>query len=520
MKTVLRVLAVAGLIFASQRSDVCMAAAGNPLIARTHFIGSDQLFADPGGKKLKELWTLPGSVAFRNEALDRFAQLPAQYFGVKGAAKDAALVRPLLEDLLAQESYVDFSATPELVIAAKLPEARVKAWDANLRQAVSNWKFAKPTAVNAEGFTGWEVKRSQAPQVLRFGRVGEWTVLTAGPEKLALSTQLIGSIRAQGRPAKPSGAWLDGDLNLSRVRGWLPILTGFENLPMAHFSFSNRADFVRTLVTLDFPKAHNWKPEPWRIPTNSIFDPLISFVAVRGIAPVLDSMPEIKQVGWSPTPNQITGWAMRQLPFQFTYVAPTRDVTNQLKRAAPAVRSIIQKGHTNWIGGLVQDTNNGSLRWSGLPLATPRLGPLRNQSDFVSFEMFPLAATKAPAPHELFQQISRDNLVLYDWEITEERIPSWRQFYQIAEIMTRRTLSSTNLPSARWVSGMMPKLGEAVTEVTVTSPTQMTLVRKSHLGLNAFEMITLGRWVESTNFPAFGAFLPQGPRPLHPPPAR
>ncbi|HMJ89953.1 MAG TPA: hypothetical protein VK530_09060, partial [Candidatus Acidoferrum sp.] len=367
MKTVLRALAFAALTIISQGHELRAAVASDPLIARTHFIGSDQLFADANGKKLKELWTLPSSVAFRNEALDRFAQLPAQYFGVKSAADNSALIRPLLEDVFAQESFVEFRATPEMVIAVKLPEARAKIWDANLRQAVGAWKFAKPTAVNAEGFAGWEVKRSQSPQVLRFGRIGEWTVLTAGAEKLQLAAQVITNIRSQSSPAKRTGAWLAGDLNMTRVKGWLPVLKGFENLPLAHFSFSNRADFVRMFVTLDFPKAHNWKAEPWRIPTNSIFDPLSSFVAMRGIAPVLESIPEVRQVGLSPTPNQITGWGIRDLPFQFYYAMPARDITNQLKRIAPAVNTVVFKNHPTLVGSTAQNTNSWDIMWQGLP---------------------------------------------------------------------------------------------------------------------------------------------------------
>ena len=58
---------------------------------------------------------------------------------------------------------------------------------------------------------------------------------------------------------------------------------------------------------------------------------------------------------------------------------------------------------------------------------------------------------------------------------------------------------------------MASHLGEAVTELRSTSPTQMTLVRKSHSGLTALELVSLSRWIESTNFPAFGVFPPSLP---------
>lgn len=516
MKTVLRAVAFAALAMVSLRDRV-HAAATDPLIARAHFVGSEQLFASPDARKLKEIWTLPGAVELRNSTVSRCATLLALYFGA-GAAGDTNLIRPLFEDLLARESAVEFRSTPEFAIAVKLPDARVKVWDTHLRQLATSWKFAKPSAVNVDGFVGWEIRRSQAPQVLRFGKIGQWTVLAVGPDKLPLGTQLISGIRAQGAPHKPTGAWLSGDLNLARVKPWLSILGGFDNLPVAHFALSNRADFVRTLVTLDYARPHGWKAEPWRVPTNSIFDPLNSFLAARGIAPVLDAIPEVKQVGWSPTPNQISGWGLRNLPFQFYYATPTRDITNQLKRVAPNLKNVIQKTGPNLVGGLVQETNQWNILWTGLPLALPRFTTTRANPDFLVFEMFPLGATKTPAPAELFQQLSRNNLVLFDWEITQDRIPNWRQFYQLTEIATRRALTTTNTPGARWVLDVTPRLGECVTEITATSPTQMTLVRKSHLGLNSFELVTLSRWLDSVSFPSFGTFLPEV-KPSRPRPA-
>lgn len=487
------------------------AAGGDALIARTHFVGADQLFAGPDSARLKEIWNLPGTAAFRTEAVTRISALPAKYFGAN--AQGSEPLRPLVEDLLKFESYAEFRATPEMVLAIKLPENRAKAWDDVLRQATAAWKLGAPAAANAEGFIGWEVKRRQAPQVLRVGRMGDWTVVTCGPEKLTLAAALQNTIKNLGRPAKATGAWLDGSANLARLRGMLPVLSQVENLPVAHFSLSNRADFVRSLVKLEFATPHKWKAEPWLIPTNSIYDPVISFTAARGIAPLFASTPMVSQSGWSPVPSQFCGWGLRRLPFQFYYTTPVRDVTNQLRKIGPKLQSMVSStGKSNLVGRIVQNTNTSEVYWQGLPLAVPRLAPLRNDPNFLAFEMFPLAGGRAQPPTELFQQLSRENLVYYDWEITEDRIPNWRQFYQIAEIATQRQLTPTNTPASRLIIDVAPKLGECVTEITATSPTDMTMVRKSHLGLNSFELVTLSRWMESTNFPQPGVFPPQQSR--------
>jgi hypothetical protein len=153
-----------------------------------------------------------------------------------------------------------------------------------------------------------------------------------------------------------------------------------------------------------------------------------------------------------------------------------------------------------------------------LPLAVPTLTSITNTpAPFVAVEFFPMIKTKQPPPRELFEQFfGRDDVVMYDWESTQYRIPTWRQMYQLAEIATGRRLSATNAPSERWQTEVAAVLKDSITEVRATSPTQMTLVRKSTLGLTAFELVTLSRWIESASFPGFGVFPEQPPKAVPP----
>ena len=96
------------------------------------------------------------------------------------------------------------------------------------------------------------------------------------------------------------------------------------------------------------------------------------------------------------------------------------------------------------------------------------------------------------------------------------RVRHWRQLYQLAEISSHLTAVSTNAPFPSWLVEVAPKLGEAVTELRANAPSQMTLARKSSMGLTSAEILTLGRWLDSTNFPAFGLFPVQPPRPTGP----
>ncbi len=516
MKTLVSTLAIAAALFVGCKNDftqVGRGAAGSPdqLVLRARFIGSEQLLKDADAAQLKEIWNLKSSVDLRNEALDQFSRLPFLWLYPslpKNSTDQAALFRPLLNDALVHESFIEWRTTPVFSLAARLPEARAKAWDTSLRQAITNWKLGTPSTFDRDGRSGWELSRLGAP-TMRFVRAGDWVTVTIGQGAASLETNLLTRIKAP-RPA--SGAWLEGDANLAQFKGRIPLLEHFSSLPQAHFTLSNRSDSVRTLVQLDFPKSHNWKPEPWQIPTNVIWDPLAAFTVARGISGVLDAVPFVHELGWKPVPNQFTGWGHRDLPFQIFYSAPTRDVTNQLKRAQPKVRAgLARHGGSNLLGNVVWDAERSQIAWRGLPLASPALVPVTNgPKEFVTLEFFPLINTRQPPPRELFEQFyGRNDVVMYDWESTQYRMMTWRQMYQLAEIVTNRRLTPTNTLSQRWQVEVMPKLNDAVTEIRATSPTQMTLTRKSTVGFTAFELVTLSRWIESTGFPAFGIFPEQ-----------
>ncbi len=528
MKKVLWIFAVGALVGLTACSIKVASGArrapnADPLILRAHFVGTEQLFAAPESAKLKELWNLKSSDGLRAEMLNRLALLPSFWLGDslgRGMPTLTNLFRPLLDDVLARECYLDCTAAPELLLAVRVPETRARLWQTNLWLALTNWKLGRPVAVKSETAPGFELKHTGLPGVIRCLRAGEWIVLSAGSGNFAREAEVLANIKSLGRPAQPTGAWLDGAANLARFDGWLPMLASLKNLPVAHFSVSNRADFVRTYATLNFPSPHGWKSEPWQIPTNIIHDPLVSFLAVRGVAPVLDSFQTWRDLGYKPTPSQIIGWGNSSLPYQFNYAAPSRGVLEQLKRMDAKLADVVFGPERQRLGGqrIAWDTNVQQIVWRGLPMAMPHVGVLRDSGrEFLALGCFPQGHWTNRVPAELYQALNRNELVGFDFEITELRLQHWRQLYQLAEISAHLTPISTNAPFPSWLSEAAPKLGEAVTELRANSPTQMTLVRKSSLGFTASELMTLGRWLESTNFPAFGLFPAQPIRPVFPP---
>jgi hypothetical protein len=522
MKTLVSAVALAAIAFTGCQNDFSRAnatrSAGDDLIVRAHFIGGDQLLKDNNAPGLNDAWKLKASADLRNRAFDRFAGLPFLWLSnalPKGASDQSALFRPLLEDAVAHESFIEWHASA-FTLATKLPEPRARDWDTNLRRAILNWKLGDPTTVNRAGASGWELTKAGTTAV-RLTRVDGWVAVTVGPGAANVESNALSKLKQF--TATPSGAWLEGDANLAEWKGRLALLDGFSNLPTAHFSLSNRADFVRTFVKFDFPKPHQWKAEPWLIPTNMLWDPLMDFTIARGISGVLDELPFFHNLGWKPTPNQICGWGIRDLPFQLNYAFPARDVSRQFKNIEPKLRNeITQIGGANLLGFLVPETNYASLSWRGLPLAAPTLAPAisSNNTEFALISFFPMARLRDRPPQELFTQLSRSDLVLYDWEFTQNRMITWQQACQLGELATHRMFSQTNAVDQRWQTEVMPLMRDCITEMHVSSPNQMTLVRKSTAGLSAFELVTWSRWLESSSFPAFGVYPPQLTR-QHPP---
>lgn len=513
MKIFVCLTAVVALALAGCNNDLTKSgsarrgAPGDELVLRAHFVGSDELLKGPEAAKLKQVWSLKSSADLKNLALDRFSRLPHLWLGKalpKGSPDQAALFRPVLEDVLARESIIDWRATPVFSLAARVPEARSQVWDKNLRQALAGWNLGTPSPLAMTGRTGWELSKAGVFSI-RFTRAGDWTLLTVGQNVLATESALLAKLKLP----RTGGAWLEGEANLIHFKGRIPALEAFENLPTAHFSLSNRADFVRTLVQLDFARPHNWKSEPWQIPTNMLSDRIMDFTAVRGVSGVFETLPFTRDLGWKPALSQVCGWGNRDLPFQFYYAAPAQNVTNRLPLITARLRDEVKRTYgANVQGNIAWNETRQEVVWSGLPLAVPSLLPARDAGrEFLVLGLFPVIKTRQPPPKELLEQLGeRSDLVLYDWESTEFRIPSWRQIYQIAEIGTHRPLTHTNLVSQRWQYEVAPLLGDSATELRASSPSQMTLVRKSSIGLTAFELVTLSRWLDSSSFPAFGVY--------------
>jgi hypothetical protein len=505
------------------------------ILARCHFVGTLALAENMNAAKLKAVWSLPESRRLAEQTFQRLTHAPRTLGGERiTPAQDeqgAALLRPMLDDLLRYESFLQVRGpadrTAEWTLLVQLPAERLSVWRASLTSLMTLWTAGTPATNTMEGFAGWEVKRSDSPSVVRCVEAGQWLVLGIGQNNLSAVGEAARRIKAGGRPiAIASNYWLQTELDLPRLRAVFGLPASL-TWPHANLTVVGQGESVHSNMRLVFPEPVTGSVDPWQVPTNLIREPLVSFTAVRGISPLLNKCESLQKLELVPGPNEVYLWAQgrkpinRDLPFQTFLAFPLKDASAKLKKAGEQASLLFD---TNWRDqGLAQiawNTNSQQILWKGLPFITPFLAPAKfRDAEFAAGGLFPSSPSSNPPPAELLSQLNvQPRLVYYDWEISEARLHHWRVMSELFAIIARRSQLTTNTAGLPWLTAIEPELGNTVTQITADSPKEWSLVRKSDIGFSGFELVALAHWLEYTNFPAIGFDLP--PRPMVRPPVK
>jgi hypothetical protein len=474
-----------------------------------HYAGRAHLPTGTNAARFREIDAMPATAELRAELSAKLAAAAVPFWRADlpaGATDQSALLKPLLEDFWVAEAMVEVrgaAGKTDSVLAIELSDARAQIWDRNLRQVMAAWKLGAPAELTVEGFKGWGVKRAQAPNTFQYFRAGRWVVLGLGQDRLAQLPALLAEAKKSGRPVVPlTNDFLELAMDLPGLRPWAPVLAKWP-LPPVTLSMSPRGDAVRTEAKFEYSGKIPWTFEPWKIPTNIVSEPLTSFTLGQGIAPLLKQVPGITGAGLSPLPNQFCLWGINQEQCRMFFTVPVADGTNAIRQMATKLPVFFKSLLTNSQGQFLYVSNRAELILGGVPFIVPMLRPEKNgRDDFLFGAIFPPSPKPVPPPDELYAQVrGRNNLIYYDWEITEQRLTHAKQFYQLLSIVNGTRLPGTNTVSKRWLSAIGPKLGNTVTEITQTSPQELALVRKSHVGFTGFELATLSAWMDSPGFP-------------------
>jgi len=478
-------------------------------IAQIHFIGSANAGKDTNAVFLKGVWAMPETQALMKQTLTRLARAPFELAKRRGVASTndfVSLMRPLLDDLVSAESWTELrgetNQPTEFALAVQLAPARADLWRTNLSTILMAWTGLSVTT-NADG-SGWELKKHLPPNLIRFEQSGNWVVLSAGEDKIPLADELVARIKTDGRPCPAASNYvLRAEGDLTRLAGLVPLPEEVQALQLSSVSAQWKIDDdgVQTHIVASRDRPFDLNLEQWRIPTNLVHQPLVGFTAAQGIGDWLAGhFPRLKL---SPMPEQYFVWTMQGIPYQ-TYVAtPVENASNTLAQLAPQLFAL-NTNRTAGMGGTMDWSPKPSkLTWSGLPFIEPFIeGSHGGNGDFLLSGVFPNPVRRSTLPQAMLEEISgRTNLAYYGWEVTAERMDSWRNLSQLYLLFGNFRQFDGTSASGHWLDAVTGRLGNEVTEVFLTRPNELTLERKSPIGFTAFELLVLANWFETPNFP-------------------
>lgn len=473
-------------------------------VFRLHFAGLDSLATGTNTARLNDLLNNPEAVATRKQVYDRLARtLPDVIFGPGSSRTNrSALLRPLLDELAASkflfETHDEQAASWMLTVF--LNAERRARWSTNLWQSADSTPVSLPAA--NPGGTAWSTK-IKGNHLLTLALFDDCLMLG----KSASGAPPIGG-KTGPHPALSTNV-IDLVADLPRLRAALDLPA---SVAWPHFSVSVTAkgEALRSEATLRFANATPWQLTAFRLPTNSVRDPLISFTAVQGFGDWLVRLPEFKAWELKSVPNQFFTWARSDVPYNLHAAAPMPDASNTVVRIAPhALHTLGTNVAKAGLGRIAFTTNRTELGWVGMPILVPFVRPAPEPADdFLLFGsmagIIPSGPNTNPPPAELLNQfLPRTNLVYYDWEITEAKLAQWVPIFQLSAMMSATPSFPAAAAAHSWLRAVSPKLANTITEVTAASPTDLRAVRRSDLGLTAIELALLARWLDNPAFPAF-----------------
>jgi hypothetical protein len=505
---------------------------------RYHFIGTQSIARDEQGTQLKRVAELEQTVALLQHVLDRLARSPGVFAGdaltSEQVDQGATVLRPMFEDLLAHESFLEVrgpaSRPSQWLLGVALPTARAAAWRDGLSRLREVWNLGEPDPEQGTGDTRrGGIQRDGAPAVVRWAEEHGWLLIGIGDEQTALFDRALKGLQEKRPPVVPrTEDWLAAEVDLGRVAGPLG-LPPAKIWPRTELNVTGRDENLRTTMRVLFPEPVTGPLRAWQVPTNIVCEPLVSFTAMRGVAPWLERSDAVRSIELEPVPDELYFWAQAHTAFTTFGAFPTPDPTNRIKRIAALAPGIVgEDWQRQGLSQIEWDPANHQAIWKGLLIITPHLRPVPDVgTNFVVGGLFPQLRTARPPPADLLAQfVPRPDVLYYDWEITQARLGHWRHLAQLFAIIAGQPQFSKDMPGLNWLMQMEtePFLGNTITEITAVSPNEWLLTRRSHIGFNGLELVALARWVESRDFPRPSLRLPddgtgrRGPQTVPPPP--
>lgn len=468
-------LAVVALVVAGCKP----AAVEDPSIASWRFAGSARLSQLAEAPGLRLVLNTNQSEAAGKALATRMAN--TLWFTVTGntnAPADAvAAAAPLLQELLRVESagaVFDSTASPEFGFCARLDASRVAPWRDGM---------VKFFSAARGGDIGVSVTQTNGVLTVAFPA-------TAAAKVAPLAARLGGNA---------GNAILEADLHFAK---WTrsPWPTSVLPAPRAKVTSIATNQNVRTTATLSFSEDLKLECDAWQLPVSVMGGLTRSLTAVRGIRPMVEKAEWYKALNLKPgsAPNQLALWMQPLESLQTYFSVPVSEPETWIAKLAAAYRPVLSGTNPAVMGSLWASTNGRALYLEEIPIQPPpgMIALRTNNATFLAGGLFPSIPGTNRVPAALLEQLNRPNLVAYSWEITEDGIKHWRTIAQLRGIMLHQNPVSDRAACQLWLDSVIPKLGNTVTEVHLSAPNELRIVRSGPVGLNGLELVALTRWAD------------------------
>jgi hypothetical protein len=494
-------------------------------VASVHWVGKRRLDLEADAYYFSRVWSLPETARLQSQTFDKLATgFWRLLLGEAGGRQiPAAVLRPLLDELAVRESYLEIRAAagapPSFVLATQVSDRYAGVWETNLAIA-AELLAGVPAKINPI-VHDWMIQRTNPPTCVSLTHVGEWAVLSVGPQSNMLSQDIAARIRRDGVPFVSSGTnlWFEAALDFPRLAVVFPLSAGGEGRGEVEQSLNSQLSTLNRLsltltgdganvitrAKLTFAQPFSASLEPWYLPVDLMHEPLTSFTAIRDIQSWLAGWKPWHDLGIGTAPDQLFFWSLAGSPYQIYLAAPLPDARQQVAELADhlMVKANPWLAANGYISFDRASDSNG-VTWGNLPDIKPFIKSAGTGSEGWLFAGL-LPATNsaaAPPPNGMIQDVlRRTNLVYYDWEVTGPRLNPLLQLGQTVRLVMRRPQLPLNSASLNWLAALIPRLGTSATVINRTGPAELTFYRRSTIGLTALELQILAGWLNSPQFP-------------------
>ena len=492
------------------------------LIWRSHFIGTQAMTDDTNFAYLKAMWKLEQTQLFFQKA--QHGIIRHMLGGSPKEIDDKLRGGKFFQQILSSESHFEVwnneGKAAEWLLALKQSDAQADSFKAELLRLIKPWQLTSQSDPGNSQTKLWAVKKNGSETAAFLARLGGWTVLYRGIEPshyTAFETRLRKGVTPSSSTTQN---WFEFSLNLPQLVPTLGISSSAKlpnPLPCLVGSLSTQKSMVKTQVRLLYATPQTWNLDSWNLPLHIMRDPLVSFTAMRGVQDWIGKFKFPGDVSINPVPNQMFIWAQADVPYQTFAAVPLPKASNWIAQASskivPPANEILKKlvmGDIRWMA------NQSRIIWTGLPVLVPSIYASGTSNQFLAGDIFPAPLGTNLPPQELIDQVvNQKKLLYYDWEITQERLLQLQSISQWYDILTpnsslNQEVGNTNSLAFTWIRTIAPYLGNAVTEINIVSPQELSLKRSSHCGFSGIELLLLSRWMNEDYFPVFVPPTPNG----------